>query len=57
MTNSSPERRPFGWVALLFSALVLTAGLIVSVQTGEWWALLGASGLAVVPVTVRRRAA
>jgi hypothetical protein len=56
MTDSSRDRRPFGWAAWLFSALVLTAGLVVSVQTGEWWALVVASGLAVAPVTVRRRA-
>ncbi|WP_046528450.1 MULTISPECIES: hypothetical protein [Cellulomonas] len=48
------RRKPFGWVAVVFSALVLTAGVVVGAVTGEWWALLCASGLVVVPLAGRR---
>ncbi len=59
MVHEDAGRGPFGWVAVLFSLLVLAAGLAVGVVTGQWWALLCASGLVVLPVAARpsRRAA
>ena len=37
-------------VAIVYSAVILTTGLWVSLATGEWIALLLATGLVVVPV-------
>ena len=36
--------------ALCYSVVLLTLGLIVSVATGEWIALLCASGLLILPL-------
>ncbi|QDW63980.1 hypothetical protein [Oerskovia sp. KBS0722] len=55
MPAKSRDRKPFGWVAVLFSTVVLAAGLIVSLVTGQWWALLCATGLVIIPVAGRRR--
>jgi hypothetical protein len=41
--------------ALIWSATFLAGGLILSLLTGEWIALLLASGLAILPVGVFRR--
>ncbi|WP_168800564.1 hypothetical protein [Cellulomonas telluris] len=48
-------RRTSTWVAGVFSALVLAAGVAAGIATGEWWPLLCASGLVVLPAAVRRR--
>jgi len=37
-------------VGIVYSSVILTTGLCVSVATGEWIALLCAVGLVVVPV-------
>lgn len=50
------QRTPLGWVAVVFSALVLTAGGVVGVVTGQWWAVLCASGLVILPFAWRRPA-
>lgn len=43
-----------GWV---FSAIILTLGIWVTIATGEWIALLLALGLVIIPVgTVKSRA-
>ncbi|MFS0703981.1 hypothetical protein AB6N23_05595 [Cellulomonas sp. 179-A 9B4 NHS] len=57
MAHQDAGRTPFGWVAVLFSLLVLAAGLAVSVATGQWWPLLCASGLVIVPAAASRRPA
>ena len=47
-TDSSFRRSPlFGW---LWSVLVLGIGLWVSLATGEWLALVCASGLMILPL-------
>ncbi|WP_418275908.1 hypothetical protein ACNHYB_13755 [Isoptericola jiangsuensis] len=50
------ERTVTTWIAVSFSAFLLGSGLAVGVLTGEWWALLCASGLVVLPLSVRRGA-
>lgn len=44
------------WIAVVFSAFVLGSGLAVGLFTGQWWALLCASGLVVLPLSARRGA-
>ncbi|WP_190278847.1 hypothetical protein [Cellulomonas sp. B6] len=56
MDEQGERQPPWGWVAGVFSAIVLAAGVAVGVTTGEWWALLCASGLVILPLA-RRRAA
>ena len=56
MDEQGERQPPWGWVAGVFSAIVLTAGVAVGVTSGEWWALLCASGLVILPIA-RRRAA
>ena len=48
-TTDSFSRRTavIGWV---YSLVVLSIGLVVSLATGEWLALLCAAGLVIVPV-------
>jgi hypothetical protein len=59
MTSSqlAQSRRRFQLVGWAFSAIVLTAGIWVTIATGEWIALLLALGLVIIPVgTVKSRA-
>ena len=54
MTKSQTTASPrWVWIAaLIYSVTLLAIGLWVSLATGEWIALLSASGLVVVPVGV-----
>jgi hypothetical protein len=59
MTSSqlAQSRRRFQLAGWAFSAIVLTAGVWVTIATGEWIALLLALGLVIIPVgTVKSRA-
>jgi hypothetical protein len=59
MTSSqlARSRRRFQLAGWVFSAIVLTAGIWVTVATGEWVALLLALGLIIIPAgTVKSRA-
>jgi hypothetical protein len=54
MQSEPVERTLTTWVAVVFSAFVLGGGLTVGLLTGEWWALVCASGLVILPLTARR---
>jgi hypothetical protein len=54
-TKHDRERRRWLIAGVVFSILIVSAGFVVSVTTGEWLALLCATGLVIVPAAASRQ--